>query len=495
MDFTVSRRAALTSAATFGILASFGCGRRSAGPSSTRELARLDAVATAQAIQSGAVSASEVVAAAIDRAVAANESINAIVTAYFDKAREAAQRSPTGPWFGVPTFIKDLAKVTGERTTYGARAFRSFISPDQSAFIDALMATGVISLGKSASPEFGLTATTESQLNGATRNPWNTTHSVGGSSGGAAALVAAGVVPMAHGSDGGGSIRVPAASCGVVGLKVSRGRFAIADGPHNRPIDISVQGCESRTVRDTAAFVAMLETPSMLPNVGVVVGPSKQRRKIGFFTASPGGGAVDREVVGVTVKTAARLAELGHTVEEIAAPFNAGVMQDFLIYWGFIAADLVARWEAAVGRKAGYTDFEAFTFGLIEYYEMRKIALPSALERLRNFISQYQAIFDERDVILSPTVSAPAPEIGVLTPSYGLDLLLQRLNDFVAFTPFMNIAGAPAISLPAGLTAKRLPLGVQLAAAIGRERVLLELAYELEEAQPWPLIAPLKSGA
>lgn len=463
-------------------------------PSSQSDLAKLDAVATAQAIKKGDITASEVVNAAIDRANAANKAINAIVTAYFDEARKDAAKPPTGPWFGVPTFVKDLAKVAGQRITYGSRAFQNYIARDQSPFIDALFATGVISLGKSATPEFGLTGTTESLLMGATRNPWNLEHSTGGSSGGAAALVAAGVVPMAHGSDGGGSIRVPAASCGVVGLKVSRGRYPLADPPHNRPIDISVQGCESRTVRDTAAFLAMLEIDSDLPKVGLVAGPSQTRRKIGFFTASPGGGDVDSEVVAVTEKTAARLAELGHIVEEIAPPFHAGVMQDFLIYWGLIAAATVAQWEEIVGRKAAYTDFEPFTFGLIEYYEARKSVLPAALDRLKNFVRQYQDIFHSRDLILSPTVASPAPRIGVLTPSYGLELLLERLNDFVVFTPFMNLAGAPAISIPAGHTAQDLPIGVQLAAAVGHERTLLELAYELEEAQPWRRIAPLNHG-
>lgn len=490
----VSRRKALTSSATLGLLASSGCGRLMWKPSTTDELAKLDAVATAQAIRDGTVSAAEVMGAAVDRAVAADAAINAVVTAYYDEAREAAARPPAGAWSGVPTFVKDLAKVAGRRTTYGARAFANFIASDQSPFMDALLGTGVISLGKSASPEFGLTGTTESLLNGATRNPWNLDHSTGGSSGGAAALVAAGVVPVAHGSDGGGSIRVPASGCGVVGLKVSRGRYPLADGPHNRPIDISVQGCESRTVRDTAAFIAMLEGDSELPKVGLVTGPAKQRRRIGFFTASPSGGAVDREVAAVAAKTANRLSELGHEVEEIAVPFHAGVLQDFMIYWGVIAYGLVSRWEEIVGRKAGYTDFEPFTFGMIEYYEARKGIAPNAIERLRAFAEQYQAVFRDRDVILSPTLASPAPKIGVLTPSYTHELLLQRLNDFVVFTPFMNIAGAPAISLPAGQTAQHLPIGVQLAAAIGRERMLIELAYELEEAQPWPLIARLKSA-
>jgi len=494
MTIQVSRRSALTSSAALGLLASFGCDGLSPKPSSAGDLGKLDAVATAQAIRGGEVSAAEVVGAAIARSIAADEAVGAVVTPYYEEAREAAARAPAGAWFGVPTFIKDLAKVAGRRTTYGSRAFRNFIASDQSPFMDALFATGLVSLGKSASPEFGLTGTTESLLNGATRNPWNLAHSVGGSSGGAAALVAAGVVPIAHGSDGGGSIRVPAASCGVVGLKVSRGRYPLADGPHNYPIEIAVQGCESRTVRDTAAFVAMLEVEGALPKIGLVAGLSSQRRKIGFFTASPLGGPVDPEVAAVTVKTAGRLAELGHQVEEIAPPFHAAVMQDFLIYWGLIAAVTVAQWEDLTGRKAAYTDFEPFTLGLIEYYEVRKSILPEALERLRNFAGQYQAAFQSHDLLLSPTVAAPAPKIGVLTPSYGLDLLLDRLNDFVVFTPFMNIAGAPAISLPAGQTSQRLPIGVQLAAAVGDERTLLELAYELEEAQPWPHIAPLKQA-
>lgn len=490
MTRNVTRRAALVSSAAMGCLASLGCGSSDDAPSTKHDLGKLDAVATAQAIRAGAVTAVEVVEAAIERANTAEAKINAIVTPYFETARQAAGAAK-GPWAGVPTFVKDLTHVAGQRTTYGSRAFNDFIAPAQSPFVDRFFELGLVSLGKSATPEFGLTGTTEPMIDRPTRNPWNPDYSTGGSSGGAGALVAAGVVPVAHASDGGGSIRVPASCCGVVGLKVSRGRYPVADPPHDRPVDISVQGIESRTVRDAAAFLAMMETEGALPKVGLVSGPARERRRVAFFTSSPIGGAVHDEVANVTRKTASRLRELGHQVEETSSPFDAGMMQDFIIYWGLIAKSAVERWEAIAGRRASYADFEPFTLGLIEYYEIRKSLLPAAIERLNGFPQLYASKFSDFDVILSPTLAAPAPKIGRLAPSHGLDLLLDRLMNFTAFTAYMNVAGAPAISLPAGQTADLLPIGVQLAAPAGRERLLLELAYELEEAQPWPLIAPL----
>ncbi|MEZ5927801.1 MAG: amidase [Parvularculaceae bacterium] len=491
MSISVSRRAALKSSAALGFLASFGCNSPSASPSSDSDLGKLDAVATAQAIKSGEVSASEVVEKAIERAIAVDEKINAIVTPYFDRARAAVASAPHGAWFGVPLFIKDLMNVAGQRTAYGSRAFAKNVAQSQSAFVDKLFSTGVINLGKSSSPEFGLTATTEPMSDGPTLNPWNLAHSTGGSSGGAAALVAAGVVPVAQASDGGGSIRIPAACCGVAGLKVSRGRYPLTDPPHNLPLEISVPGIEARSVRDVAAFIAMMEVDSALPKVGVVTGPSKERRRIGYFTKSPLGGPVDPQVAAVTMKTAERLSALGHEVEEMPVPFDAGMMQDFLIYWGMIAAGSIAKWEEIAGRKATYTEFEPFTFGLVEYFEMRKSILPVALERLISFAGYYESVFADRDVILSPTVTTPPPKIGFLAPTAGVDAILEKLMNYVGFTPFMNVAGAPAISLPGGQTSERLPIGFQLAAANGRERTLLEIAYELEEAQPWTKIAPL----
>jgi amidase len=481
----LSRRAALKSSAAFGLIAGSACSRDVGRPSAIGDLAEMDAIATAQAIKNGAVSAREIVNAAIDRAEAAEAKISAIVTPYYDTARDQAAAASEGAWFGVPTFVKDLNNVIGQRTTYGSRAFEDYVATDQSEFIDAFFANGLISLGKSATPEFGLTATTEPMIDTPTRNPWNLDHSAGGSSGGAAALVAAHVVPVAHASDGGGSIRIPASCCGVVGLKPSRGRTPRPDGPAGRPLEISQHGIETRTVRDTAAFFAMMEVASELPLVGFVDGPAAARKTIAFFTNSPVGGNVDPEIVAAADATAKTLEDLGHEVTEIGSPFDAGVLQDFTLYWGAGAAQAVANWEERAGRKAAYNDFEPWTYGVIDYYESRRHTLDDVVARLQSFEQDYMRVFSNTDLILSPTLAAPPPAIGYLAPSQAFPIVLERITELVCFTQFMNISGAPAMSLPSAMSEKGLPIGVQLAAVQGNERAILEVAYELEEAAPW----------
>ncbi len=484
----ISRRAALKSSAAISLLAGFGCDRDA--PSTTDDLANLDAVSTAQAIKSGDVSALEVVNAAISRAEKINPAINAIVTPYYDTAREQAAAAPAGAWFGVPTFIKDLNNVIGQRTTYGSRAFANYVATEQSPHISAIFANGLISLGKSATPEFGLTATTEPMLSGAARNPWNTDHSTGGSSGGAAALVAARVTPVAHASDGGGSIRIPASCCGLVGLKPTRARMPIPDGDPNAPLVLTEHGIESRTLRDTAAYLAMMEVENDLPKVGLVSGPVSARKKIGFFTKPPTGVAVDHEVAAVTETTARKLEDLGHEVTEIEPPFDSAVLQDFGIYWAARVAMAVANWERMSGQKASYNAFEPFTFGLIEFYEARRGLLETAIARLIAFERDYRAAFSDIDLMLSPVLATPPPEIGYLSTTYGFDLIMERLAEYVVFTQVVNVSGGTAISLPVGMSAGGLPIGAQLAAAPGNEKAILEVAYELEEEFAWNKRAP-----
>ncbi len=486
----LSRRGALKSTAAIGVLAGFGCGKKNEAPSSAPDLTNLDAIATAQAIKNGDVTASEVVEAAIDRAEKANPLINAITTPYYDTARERAAQAGDGPWFGVPTFIKDLTHVIGQRTTYGSRGFANYIASTQSTLVSSIFASGMISLGKSATPEFGLTATTEPVQNGAARNPWNRNHSTGGSSGGAAALVSARVTPVAHASDGGGSIRIPASCCGVVGLKPTRGRMPTADRTEPRPLEVSEHGVESLTVRDTAAFLAMMEVETELGKVGLVEGPATARKKIAFHKNTSSGAAVDPEVAAVTDETARKLEALGHEVSEVRDPFDASVLQDFMIYWAAGAAQTISDWEKATGQKADYSTFEPFTYGLVEYYVARQSLVETAIGRLLSFERDYRAAFADVDLILSPVLAGPPPEIGYLSTTYAFPLVFERLSEYVAFTQYANISGAPAMSVPMGMSATNLPIGVQLAAAPGGERAILEVAYELEEAAPWIVKKP-----
>ncbi len=486
---SITRRRALSSAAAAPFILT-ACARNSDAPSQEADLADMDAVAVAQSIKNGDVTALEVVDAAIARAEVANPMINSIVSPYYESAREQAAQTPAGPWFGVPTFVKDLNNVIGQRTTYGSRVFANNIAATQSDFIGAYLGTGLISLGKSATPEFGLHATTETSLSGHARNPWNLDHSAGGSSGGAAALVAARVVPVAHASDGGGSIRIPAACCGLVGLKPSSFRFPEPERPAGRPVRLSEHGIESRTVRDTAAFFAMMEIESDHPAVGFIEGPATTRRKIAFHTVAPTETPVDEDVAAAVRNTAALLAEAGHEVTEIEPPFPVTVGQDFILYWGAGASSAVAGWEEAAGRKAAYNDFEPWTFGLIDYYEARKEGLEDAVNRLAAFAGDWRAAFDDYDILLSPTLASTAPPIGRLSPTGAFPVIFERLLEYSPFTHFANIAGAPAISLPLAQSESGLPIGVMAAAAQGGDAMLIELAYELEEAAPWAQRTP-----
>jgi amidase len=460
------------------------------------ELAALDAVETAARIKSGDLSASEAVEAAIARAEALEPSINAIAFKRFDRARDLA-KTATGPWAGVPTFVKDLDDVTGEPSGFGSRAFPGYKGKEQTPLINAFLALGVVSLGKSTTPEFGLTATTEPLSTGATKNPWNTEYSTGGSSGGAAALVAAGVVPVAHGSDGGGSIRIPASCCGVVGLKVSKGRNPDARDDPVGPIGLSVHGVISRTVRDTAAAVAGIEAPpekSGLPPVGLVTGPSSRRLRIAMFTAGGSGRAVDPEVAAAAEGAAQVCMDLGHSVDQIAIPFDKGIEDAFLLYWAAMAHAIVTTWESVTKLKRNGLAFEPLTLGLVDYFEARRDKLADAIERLQAARPTFDAMFAEADVLLSPVLAAPPVKLGWLDVRLDFDEGLERLLNYAQFTGLYNMVGAPAISLPLAMSKTGLPVGVMFGAKVGDEKTLLELSYELEQAAPWSARRPPRFG-
>ncbi len=364
----MSRRNFIEQGGVAGGLLAMAAACERADQKASNNLAELDAVETAARIRAGELTATEAVEAAIDRAQRIEPKINAIAFKTFDAAREAA-KAPTGPWGGVPTFIKDLDDLVGVPSGFGSRAFPGFKGREQTPLIDRYLSLGVVSLGKSATPEFGLTATTEPLSTGKTRNPWNTDHSTGGSSGGAAALVAAGVVPVAHASDGGGSIRIPASCCGNVGLKVSRNRYPKARPETAGPITIAVHGVQSRTVRDTAAVIAAMEVPpeeSGLPAVGLVTRPAEKRLRIGLFTTGADGLPVDPEIIDATRKVAALCEQQGHFVEEIAVPFAPGLSEAFLLYWAKYAEIAVAKWEEVTKLKRNGLAFEPFTLGLID---------------------------------------------------------------------------------------------------------------------------------
>ena len=443
-------------------------------------LGDLDTVGLIEALASGSVSAAEVQQAALERAELAREPLNAVVGLVPEPSMGA------GPFAGIPSFIKDNEDLAGLPTTHGSRATSRKPAADSSAFVSHYLQMGFTVLGKSTLPEFGLTATTEPLAFGPTRNPRNPDHSAGGSSGGSAALVAAGVVPIAHANDGGGSIRIPASCCGLVGLKPSRGRVVSRPEMEKLPIAITAQGVVTRSVRDTALFYSEIEKiRCVMPPIGHITGPANKRLRIAVVDEAMPGLPLATDVQ-ATVRSAARMCEeLGHHVEVVPFPFSTQFGYDFLRYWAALAFSIQLGGKRIFGPEFDKTQLEPLTNGLSGLFRHVAVRMPATLLRLRRFGVEYEAQFANFDVMLSPVLAHGAPEIGYLAPDIDPNTHLVRLLRYASFTAIHNVAGAPAISLPLGATDSGLPIGVQACAPFGQEARLLELAYELEAANGW----------
>lgn len=452
-----------------------------------------DAAAMALALKDGRTSAPELVEAASARLAAVNGKLNATHILYPGRAAAEAKTYLKGsPLAGIPTFIKDLAPEKGVVASEGSRAFAGRVADVDSPSVMAVRAAGLIPLGRTTAPEFGLLPTTEPLLTGATRNPWNPGHSVGGSSGGAAALVAAGVVPVAHASDGGGSIRIPASMTGLVGLKPSRGRMA-GEESATGVLAFGVNGCLSRSVRDTAAWLAACESRGgALPPVGLVVGPARRALRIGVRAAGALGTAPDSDVAAVFAATQQMLGRMGHRTVEAPLPFDGpAVVAAFELLWGGGAAKDIGRAGQFLGRPPTADDIEPATFGFASLARGHAPAdFEAAAATLAAMAARYLGQFDAFDVLMTPVIGTAPPEIGHLAPTTPFDQLRARLRAIVGYTPVENAAGNPAIALPMGLTRGGLPVGMQFAAPVGGERLLLELAYSLEAERQWSRTRP-----
>lgn len=483
----ISRRVLMANAAALSGLMSVGaCAQQAANTSDA--LGDLDATGVAARIRAGEITAAEALDAAIARAERVNPELNFIASPTYDYGRQRAAQTLSGPFAGVPTLIKDLMPVTGLPTHYGCRAFANNVSDAQPPYVDALLAAGLVPFGKSTTPEFGLTATTEPLLGGATKNPWDVTRSSGGSSGGAAVAVAARVVPIAHASDGGGSIRIPASCNGIFGLKVSRARTVVADSRED-PLPISVNGCVSRSVRDTAAWLAATEQTgagAAIPPVGMVDGVNAQRLRIALAIPDFRGHEPDPEIRAATEAAAELCRSLGHTISEGRPQIDGErFSQDFILLWAAGAAQVVQSVQANAGQTPLDQLLEPLTLGLAEHYQSQgPNALRAAIGRLRQAEATYNAFFANADVLLTPVLGKVPVPLGEIAPTLGM-AGFARVLDYVGYTPLQNVAGAPAMSVPLGWSQTGLPIGAHFSAATGQERRLLELAYELEQAQPW----------
>lgn len=481
----LSRRQMLAGSSAVALAA---CAHRG-GASVTGSGALPDATATAAMIRNGEITALEAVEAAIARAKSVQPQINFMVEDTFAAARVRAAESLSGPFAGVPYLVKDLNDVIGARTRKGSRSTAG-VAPatEEMAFTRASLGAGLVCIGKSTTPENGYLPTTEPLAFEPTRNPWNTNHSSGGSSGGAAAAVAAGVVPMAHANDGGGSIRFPAANCGVFGLKPSRGRL-IDDNPGARPLDIAVQGCVSRTVRDTAGFMAVTEATgdaAVYPPTGLVSAPTNRALRIGVITTGFIGNPASSEVMRAVNETVTLLESLGHATSETKWPTSAGFSDDFLAFWSLGAAYDVSEGAKLVGRPPDESMFEPFSLRMAQNATTLS---PDDIEALQRRLLADEAAYNEwiggYDVVLSPTFTSPPSPLGYLRGDVEFEELIERLRAEVGYTLIHNVAGTPAMSVPLTWSSDGLPIGMQFCAGVGEERLLLELAYELEAAQPW----------
>lgn len=489
MSLTATRRNLMTGAAAFGLAAcNGGASVGSTAQAASDALGDLDAVGVAARIRAGEITPAEATEAAISRAERIQPQINFMATPCYDLARARAATPLTGPLAGVPTLIKDLMPLAGVKLMFGSRAFRDNVADSQPPYVDALLAGGVVPIGKSTTPEFGYTATTEPLLTGITRNPWNLDHSSGGSSGGSGAAVAAGVVPIADASDGGGSIRIPASINGLVGLKPSRKRQQ-SFGRGEPPVDIAVVGCLSHSVRDTAAWMAMSERTGAdreYDPMGLVTGPSQRRLRIGVAIRDGLGRDPDPEVRAAIEGVAELCRSLRHQVREFTMPGMDGAAFEraFTLYWASGAAETNAQIRQLHPNTPIEDLVEPLAIALEETYRAApEGAIEQAIATLHQIDAQYASWFSDIDVMLTPVLAKPPARIGEFAPTNPT--AFERIGEYVAYTPLQNAAGAPAISLPLSWSSANLPIGSHFSAKKGDERTLLELAYELETARPW----------
>ena len=455
-------------------------------------LGDLDTVGLVQALASGAVSTSELVEAAIARTEKVNPELNGLAYEAFERARRraGATRRYGGYFDGVPTFIKDNVAVEGMPMMQGTDAWEPSPGVEDGDFARDFLATGLVPLGRTRMSEFGFSGSAEHPRLGPVRNPWNSDYTAGASSSGAGAFVASGVVPIAHANDGGGSIRIPAACNGLVGLKPSRGRLPLDKETRAMPLRIVANGVLTRSVRDTAAFFRGLERirhNPKLPRIGDVTGPGKARLRIAVCTQSITR-AASPEVTELTLKTAALLEELGHRVTAIDNPVPARFKDDFLLYWAFLAFAIVRGGTRMFGPTFDRTRLDKLSLGLERRAARNLHRVPMAISRLARSRRITAQLGQQYDVVLNPTLAETTPRIGHLDPTADYDQLMDRLIAWVGFTPLQNATGDPAISLPLAQSADGLPVGMMFASTVGQEARLLELAYELEEARPWARI-------
>ncbi|WP_020534727.1 amidase [Lewinella cohaerens] len=484
------------------------------------EYRQYDALGLAELVRSGQITATELLNIAITRAEEVNPQLNAINHPLFDHAREQLANHPptaTQLFGGVPFLIKDLGlALKGTPLRIGSRSTEGMVSEVDSHLVQLFQKAGLLILGKTNTPEFGLTPFTEPEAFGATRNPWHTDYTSGGSSGGSAAAIAAGIVPIATASDGGGSIRMPASCCGLFGIKPSRGRLSLGPGAGESWNGAVVEGCNSRSVRDSAAFLDAFSQPGVgelhyAPKPAVsytdLLATKSDKLRIGFSTEHPLGLPVDKDCKQAVEETAHLLADMGHEVEAIPLPYQReDLTKTFLhLIMGEVSAEL-KRISKTRGSKVGRSEVEANTYALSLLGDAISAGDYAYYRSLWNGLARRQGNFHQTyHCLLTPTVatapfpvgslqSSPAEKllVNVLTRlrlgslmKANIEPLAEKIFAFMPYTPIANMTGQPAMSMPLHWNAKGLPVGVMFTAGIYREDILFKLAAQLEKAKPW----------
>jgi amidase len=476
------------------------------------EYADYDGMGLAELVRNKETLASELVDEAIARIERHDEALNAVVHKAFEIGRQAAKAvdegKQGGPFAGVPFLIKDVGAIcAGLTVQFGSRFLAGLVLPVDDELVRRYKAAGTCILGVTNAPEFGLLPYTEPLAYGPCHNPWNPAHSTGGSSGGAAAAVAAGIVPMAHANDGGGSIRIPASCCGLVGMKPTRAR--ISQGPY---IGEALGGLVnhhvvSRTVRDSAAMLdatagPMPGDPQQAPApkgsyLAAAAEPPGSLR-IAFRRTDLAGEAIDPEVASAVGETAKLLRELGHRVEE-ASPeglSEEAIAGPFQVLWSVGATVQIDTFARLTGKPIDWDLFEPATRAFYEDGQRRSAAdYVAAWDALQGLGRQFGRFFESHDVWLSPTLASPPAKLGTFdVRRTDIDALYAELTRYVPYTPLLNGTGQPAISLPLQQSSSGLPLGMMFVAGFGAEELLYSLAGQLEEALPWKERRPLVWG-
>jgi amidase len=469
----------------------------------SEELVRLDATAQAELVREGKATPAELVEAAIARIEATNGELSAVIHPLFEEGLEAARGElPDGPFKGVPFLLKDLgAAFAGQPLHLGMNYLkeRDFRAPVDTYLAERFRAAGLVTIGKTSCPELGILPTTEPRAYGPSRNPWDLERSTGGSSGGSAAAVAAGMVPIAHANDGGGSIRIPAANCGLVGLKPSRQRTSEGPLVGDFMSGLTAELCVSRTVRDTAALLEAVHgaapgdpyvAPPPLRPYTDEIGADPGKLRIALWTETVIEQDADPEVIAAARAGAKALEALGHEVEEpdMSALQSLDMVEPFLVRWAAGQAQALDQLGSVGGQPIGPDDVEPLTWALAEIGRSRSAGEYLAAVGQHQVLSRMIAAIYESgfDLLLTPTLGEPPPRLGSFDDS-GPDPMAAFERAFLSgcFTAAFNATGQPAISLPLHWSESNLPIGVQLVAPLGREDVLLRVASQLEQAVPW----------